>query len=228
MSKLESGRTIFTVTSIRGMYIAGVSEAVMYQNFSFSYHIILLLAWLAYVLLHSLLATNTIKLKMQQMMGRNYKYYRLCYSIFAALSLAAILIYQFNQASPLLFANFLGLNIFGTLLSLLGLVGMAICIRKYFLNLSGVDVLMKEKREPVLEIAGLHRFVRHPLYSSTLMFCWALFLLFPFADNLVACVVISVYTLFGIRLEERKLVEEFGENYTRYSRSTPMLIPGLF
>lgn len=197
----------------------------MQQHFNFSYHLILFLAWLAYVGLHSMLATNAAKMKMQQLMGRHYSYYRLSYSVFAALTLALILVFQFLEPSPLLFYDLFIVKVFGGALALIGLAGMTICIRKYFLNLSGIDVLMKEKREPVLEIQGLHSYVRHPLYSSTLLFCWALFILFPFADNLIACLVITAYTLFGIRLEEKKLVDEFGPNYTNYSRSTPMLIP---
>lgn len=197
----------------------------MHQEFNLKYHLILLAAWLAYVFFHSLLATSTVKLYMERFMGKHYSFYRLSYSIFAALTLAAILVYQLNEASPKLYGENLIILIPGAALAVTGLTGMAVCIRKYFMNLSGVDVLMKEKREPVLEIAGLHRFVRHPLYSSTLLFCWALFVLFPYIDNLLACVVITVYTLFGIILEEKKLVTEFGEKYTTYSGSTPMLIP---
>lgn len=200
----------------------------MFQNINLPYHLTLLAAWLGYVFLHSFLATNMVKLKMQQMMGRNYSYYRLSYSIFAAFSLAVILVFQFLEPSPLLLRNYVAIELAGIALAMLGLIGMGICIKKYFMNLSGVDVLLKVKRDPVLEISGLHRFVRHPLYSSTLLFCWALFLLFPFLDNLLACLVITIYTLLGIRLEEKKLVEEFGQSYTVYAKSTPMLIPGLF
>jgi protein-S-isoprenylcysteine O-methyltransferase Ste14 len=37
----------------------------------------------------------------------------------------------------------------------------------------------------------------------------------------------SLYILIGIQFEERKLLAEFGENYTRYRKLTPLLIPGL-
>lgn len=110
-------------------------------------------------------------------------------------------------------------------MSLAGLVVMIKCVKKYFLNLSGVDVLLKQQKSTLLEQSGLHRYVRHPLYSGTLLFVWALFLLFPFLNNLIACVVITAYTLIGIRIEEHKLVLEFGDAYRRYAAKTPKLIP---
>jgi protein-S-isoprenylcysteine O-methyltransferase Ste14 len=86
-------------------------------------------------------------------------------------------------------------------------------------------VLLKKQIAPVLEKGGLHAYMRHPLYSGTLLFIWALFLIFPFMGNLIACVIITVYTLIGIRMEEKKLVIEFGEEYKSYAHQTPMLIP---
>ena len=104
---------------------------------------------------------------------------------------------------------------------------MFICITKYFMNLSGVDVFMKHNRQQVLERGGLHGYVRHPLYSGTLIFIWALFLVFPLLSNLIAGIVISLYTWIGIRMEENKLLIQYGEDYRSYAAGVPMLIPGL-
>jgi len=35
----------------------------------------------------------------------------------------------------------------------------------------------------------------------------------------------TAYFVIGSRLEERKLVREFGENYRRYQQSVPALMP---
>jgi protein-S-isoprenylcysteine O-methyltransferase Ste14 len=77
----------------------------------------------------------------------------------------------------------------------------------------------------VLEQGGLHRYVRHPLYFGTLLFVWALFFVFPYLNNLLACIIITIYTLIGATLEEKKLVKQFGEQYISYKRQVPMLIP---
>jgi protein-S-isoprenylcysteine O-methyltransferase Ste14 len=80
----------------------------------------------------------------------------------------------------------------------------------------------------ILEQGGLHRYVRHPLYFGTLLFIWSLFFIYPYLNNLLACIVITGYTVFGAMLEEKKLVAEFGEKYVDYKKQVPMLIPGIF
>jgi protein-S-isoprenylcysteine O-methyltransferase Ste14 len=46
--------------------------------------------------------------------------------------------------------------------------------------------------------------------------------------NLLALNVgLTLYLILGAIYEERKLVREFGEQYTRYQERVPMLIPGL-
>jgi len=106
-----------------------------------------------------------------------------------------------------------------------GVILMVVCIRKYFFNLSGVKVLFDNDKEARLETGGIHAFVRHPLYLGTLAMLWSIFLFFPLLSNLLACLSITVYTLIGIRLEERKLLKVFGDEYAAYRRRTPMLIP---
>ena len=102
---------------------------------------------------------------------------------------------------------------------------MGNCIRKYFFNLSGVAVFRNRQHRPLLETKGVHRYIRHPLYMGTLLLLWSIFLFFPLLSNLLACGMITLYTLIGIRFEEKKLSREFGESYDIYKRTTPMLIP---
>ena len=103
---------------------------------------------------------------------------------------------------------------------------MIICIRKYFYELSGIQALQNKPVEsPGLQQKGLHKYVRHPLYFGTLLFVWGLFLLMPSISNLIADVVLTVYVLIGIRLEEQKLLLEYGEQYEQYSKKVPKLIP---
>lgn len=190
------------------------------------FHLLLIFFWLLYVLLHSLMAGVWFKKRIENALGKDYRYYRLFYSLFAAVTLLLILIYQFSHSSPALYLPLLVHYIFALPLAITGLVVMAICIKKYFMNLSGIDVFVKKPRTGVLEKSGLHAYVRHPLYSGTLLFIWALFLMFPLVSNLIACVIITGYTLIGIRIEEKKLYLEFGESYRSYAATVPMLIPG--
>jgi protein-S-isoprenylcysteine O-methyltransferase Ste14 len=90
--------------------------------------------------------------------------------------------------------------------------------------------LFAQRHQPpvALELGGLNRYVRHPLYFGTLLFVWGLFFVFPFLNSLLACIVITLYTVLGAVLEEKKLIKQFGEQYVLYKEQVPMLVPGLF
>jgi protein-S-isoprenylcysteine O-methyltransferase Ste14 len=111
---------------------------------------------------------------------------------------------------------------------ILGAAIMLICIKKYFLSLSGLKSLFANKVVAnELRIDGIHKYVRHPLYLGTFIFIWGGFLLLPLLSLLISISIITIYTLIGIRLEEEKLLAEFGETYRKYILLTPMIIPGL-
>jgi protein-S-isoprenylcysteine O-methyltransferase Ste14 len=191
----------------------------------YPFHFYLFVSWALYCVLHSVMASVSFKRMMEKLLGNGYKYYRLSYSIFAAITLIMVLIYQFANETVLLFHPPVALFVISVPLVICGMVVMGICIRKYFMNLSGIDVLIKSKHEPVLEVNGLHEWVRHPLYSGTLLCIWSLFFCFPFLNNLIACSVVTAYTLIGISMEEKKLKLEFGDSYLTYAAEIPMLIP---
>ena len=190
-------------------------------------HIILVLLWGLFGILHSLLAASWWKLIMQRWLGTHYKYYHFSYSVFAALSLTGILMFQYTIESPLLYAAPVWVKLVLCLPALAGLLIMGVVIKKYFFSLSGISVFYKQQPPVVLEQGGLHRYVRHPLYFGTLLFIWSLFLIYPYLNNGLACFEITIYTVLGARLEEKKLVAQFGEKYLSYKKHVPMLIPGL-
>lgn len=79
---------------------------------------------------------------------------------------------------------------------------------------------------PQFYTPGLYRLVRHPLYVGWLTIFWAA----PTMTmaHLVFALATTAYILIAIQLEERDLVDAFGERYVSYRRSTPMLIPRLW
>ena len=191
-------------------------------------HIILVLLWLLFGILHSVLAAGWWKRIMQRWLGAHYKYYHFAYSVFAALSLIVILIFQYSMQSRLLFTLPGWAKVLLGLPALAGVAIMLVVIRKYFFSLSGISVFYKQQAPVVLEQDGLHRYMRHPLYFGTLLFIWSLFFLFPYLHNGLACLVITGYTILGAMIEEKKLVVQFGEKYIAYKKQVPMLIPRLF
>jgi protein-S-isoprenylcysteine O-methyltransferase Ste14 len=180
---------------------------------------------LLYCLIHSITASVSVKSKIAGVTGRHFKYYRLFYSVFAAVSLGCLIIYQFSHESRLVYKPSWPVFVISIPLIAIGLIIMISCITKYFVNLSGVDVFMKRKPQQLLETNGLHAYVRHPLYSGTLLFIWALCIVFPLWSNVIACIVITIYTWIGIRMEEHKLMLEYGDDYKSYAADIPMLIP---
>lgn len=190
-------------------------------------HILLALLWIIYCVLHSVLAGQAFKKQMQLGMGRLYRHYRLLYSIFAFVTLVGIFYFQAETESFHLYTSSIFSYLTGCFFVLAGALLMMICIAKYFINLSGIRSLKEKNASNELVITGVHRYVRHPLYLGTFVFIWGLFFLFPLLSLMIANVIITLYTLFAIRLEEDKLIMEFGESYRVYRHSVPMILPFL-
>ena len=145
--------------------------------------------------------------------------------LFAFVFFAALIFYQVRIQTIRLFEPNTIVSVAAMVLSFSGLILMLICIRKYFMNLSGLRSLFIENFSNKLQVSGVHRYIRHPLYLGTFAFIWGLFLLLPYLSLLIANIVITVYTLIGIELEEKKLIAEFGESYAKYQSNVPRLIP---
>ncbi len=188
-------------------------------------HFFLGLGWIAYCCLHSVLATRKVKMGLKTLMGGSSKFYRLVYSAFSLLGLGILISWQYYTATIILWKPS-GLSfISGIILTVCGLALMIVCLQKYFTSHAGPKELITESQQPVLLKKGLHRYVRHPLYLSTFIFLWSIFLVFPYLSLLITNLIITIYTIIGIRFEERKLRNSFGETYTQYTREVPMIIP---
>ena len=72
-------------------------------------------------------------------------------------------------------------------------------------------------------VRGPYRWVRHPLYLTTLLMIWS----YPdlTADRLLFSVLFTGWVIVGTVLEERDLVADYGEVYRNYQRTVPMLVP---
>jgi protein-S-isoprenylcysteine O-methyltransferase Ste14 len=77
-----------------------------------------------------------------------------------------------------------------------------------------------------LIMAGPYRFVRHPIYTS--MLCVLLgtgFVVTPLPLFLLALVVFLIGTEIRVRIEDKLLASQFGEEFQQYQRSVPAYIP---
>ena len=190
-------------------------------------YVVLGFLWILFCGLHSLLAALSVKKWMAERFGSAYKYYRLAYTLFAFITLAIVVYYGVSMESSFLYNRNAITNLLGFIISIIGLVVMAICIKKYFISLSGLKSLYQESPTNALMVGGIHQFVRHPLYTGTFMAIWGVFIAYPFISLLISNLIITIYTLIGIELEEKKLEGEFGKEYAHYKQMVPKLFPGL-
>ena len=90
-----------------------------------------------------------------------------------------------------------------------------------------VDVAISRNQE--LKTDGLYRLVRHPSYLGTIMIVSGLSLcmnsLFSF---LVVTIPVFLANIYRIHVEEAILVDEFGEKYKEYRKTTRKIIPYIY
>lgn len=190
-------------------------------------HLLLIFFWIIYDVIHSVLADTSVKMFFRKRLKKYFRYYRLCYSIFVTITLGWLLYFQYSFESPVLIKSSLPKFLAIPFLILPGLVIMIISLKKYFILLSGIRSIFIPFPASELKVEGIHRFVRHPLYAGTLLFVWGLFFVFPFLNNFIAVVLLSIYVTIGIIFEEKKLIKEFGKSYQEYRSKVPKLIPDL-
>ena len=85
-------------------------------------------------------------------------------------------------------------------------------------NLVGREMPGMRFKTPVL-----YKFVRHPIYLGFIIASWAAPTMT--VGHLLFAAVITAYIFVGIFLEERDLVELFGDEYSRYRERVAMLVP---
>ncbi|HLO17495.1 MAG TPA: isoprenylcysteine carboxylmethyltransferase family protein [Anaerolineales bacterium] len=178
-------------------------------------------------MIHSWLASVSFKNFLRRTFGHDFmKFYRLLYNIFAVISIAPVLYLMISLPDKTLYQILSPWNYLmraGQVISALFL--FAAVMQTDILSFAGLRQLFEEERKGDLVTSGLYRFIRHPLYTFSLLILW----LSPSVtiNSFIVYVALTLYVLIGIVFEERKLLREFGKEYTTYKSVTPMLIPGI-
>lgn len=91
-------------------------------------------------------------------------------------------------------------------------------LRQVTSNLNGGALPAPQFRTPLY-----YKFVRHPLYLGFIIAFWATPVMTM--GHLLFAAVTSAYIIVGILLEERDLIDLFGDEYRRYKHRVSMLVP---
>jgi len=75
---------------------------------------------------------------------------------------------------------------------------------------------------------GLYRIIRHPLYTSLLVFGWGAFLKHVSTHTIILVLLVTLFLALTAKVEEKELLEKFGDDYRSYMKVTSMFIPYLF
>lgn len=189
----------------------------------------ILLAFLLYGLLHSITAALWFKTFIYKSLGQWVeRYYRFLYSVFSTLGILPIF------ALPMLLPDTHLWKIPAPWVYLTGTLQiLALLTLSYSVLQAGAmtfvgipQALGMEDAQETLNINGLYRFMRHPLYTFSLVFIW----LTPIMtlNWLSLYVAFTLYFIIGSIFEERKLVTQFGQAYIDYQHQTGMFLPKLF
>jgi methanethiol S-methyltransferase len=85
-------------------------------------------------------------------------------------------------------------------------------------NLTGRPMPVQRFRTPLL-----YSIVRHPIYLGFIIFIWAAPTMT--VGHLLFAAVATAYIFVGIALEERDMIELFGDQYRRYREQVSMVVP---
>jgi len=187
----------------------------------------LIIYFAVYSVVHSWLASASIKVWAQRVFGPIAdRWYRLGYNIFAIVTLLpmfAMIGLLPNQTLYVVPSPWSWLMVGGQLLA--ALAALISLLQTGLFHFIGLTQLVSERPDEgvSLNLSGFYAYVRHPLYTFSIMFLW----LAPIVTTttLTTFILFTLYFYFGSIYEEHRLLNRFGPTYQAYRQQVPRLFP---
>lgn len=180
-----------------------------------------------FALRHSVMARKPFKQWLTQYVPAAIE--RSTYVLLASLALV-LLFWQWRPipdvvweiTSPQIATNITAISFFGFALVLLSTF-LINHFELFGLHQVAINVAGRTMPEPRFKTPVLYKVVRHPIYLGFIIAFWAAPVMT--VGHLLFATVTTAYIFVGIYLEERDLVQLFGEQYKRYRAQVGMLVP---
>ena len=193
-------------------------------------YIILSLVWAGYCALHSFLISIRFTNSLTRLLKNYYAFYRLFYVLFSFVTLVLVINYTTTVDNEIIitYAPPWSIIRYALMWGALLMFFWAFFFNYDSLSFFGIRQILhfgKVKNiNPSEELKknGLLGITRHPMYLALIIYL--LSQNFRMAD-IVVNIVLIIYVIIGTKLEEKKLVLEFGDTYIKYQQEVPMLIP---
>ncbi|AFM27089.1 methyltransferase family protein [Desulfomonile tiedjei] len=183
--------------------------------------------WGSWCVVHSLLNEEG-PIRKTGILDTGFKrYYRLAYSIFAALSLTGLWWITPWDNGKALWQWTGNLHYIRLLLAIVGIILLILSFQYIgfidFLGLRALGTHGNRKRgRDRLITWGIYGWIRHPQFLGGLMLLWARDLK---RTDFVINIVLSAYLIIGAHIEEKRLLAKFGKQYVAYMKKVPRFLP---
>jgi protein-S-isoprenylcysteine O-methyltransferase Ste14 len=186
-------------------------------------YITLIILWIIFALIHSGMVSGIVLRGAEKIMGKRYPYYRAIHSLFVLVAFAFLMHYHFAAIDTILWRPHWIEQIIAAIFILSGFIVMIIFLWKHLIEISGLAIVFGIDKPLALHDTCLHAYSRHPMYMGAMVFIWGVFLGYPYMNNLVSAVCLTLYSFVAIWLTQKRSLALYGEAYKQYTKRVGLI-----